>query len=420
MRGNGTGLGSIPNNPPPARLLDITRLARRAGRTPTGIDRVELAYLRALSDRPDPLWTILRSSLGYLLLNAEGSRAALRLFEQGGWGAADWLSRLRGLEPVRARAEASLRRLACARCAPPGLARMLRRHLPTGIAYLNTGHSNLTARMIAALRRVPGARLAVLVHDTIPLDHPDTQRPETARAFAAFLARTARHADLVIATARATRVDITRHLAAAGRVPPLVVAPLGVTPPRPDPAALPAGLPPAGPYFVALGTIEPRKNHALLLDLWEDLARDGVRPLPALVLCGARGWRNEAFLARLDASPLLGSTILEAPGLSDGAVGALLHGARALLFPSRAEGYGLPPLEAAALGVPVLCSDLPVLRELLGDIPVYLPATESYPWRKKITSLAASRAEVSKEEGQSRTFAAPGWQAHFKTVLSVT
>lgn len=420
MHGTGTGLDSTPNNPPPARLLDITRLARRAGRTPTGIDRVELAYLRALSERPAPLWTILRSSLGYLLLDPDGSRAALGLFEQGSWGEADSLSRLRGLEPRRARAEASLRRLARARCIPPGLARMLRGHLPPGAAYLNTGHSNLTRRMILALRQVPGARLAVLVHDTIPLDHPETQRPGTARAFARFLARTARNADLVIATAEATRADIAGHMAAAGRVPPMVVAPLGVIPPRPDPAALPDGLPPATPYFVALGTIEPRKNHALLLDVWESLARDGTTPLPALVLCGARGWRNEAFLSRLDASPLRGTAILEAPGLPDGAVGALLQGAEALLFPSLAEGYGLPPMEAAALGVPVICADLPVLRELMGDIPVYLSATESYPWSKKITALVASRAMRPDGNGQSRAFAPPGWQAHFNTVLSAT
>jgi glycosyltransferase involved in cell wall biosynthesis len=89
-----------------------------------------------------------------------------------------------------------------------------------------------------------------------------------------------------------------------------------------------------------------------------------------------------------------------------------MQGARALLFPSLAEGYGLPPLEAGGLGTKVIASNLPVLREVCGDFPVYLDPRDSYSWLETINSLAHNQPSDHKKQNL------PLWADHFKVVLT--
>lgn len=383
------------------RLLDITRSLRRAGQTPTGIDRVEGAYLAALCTRSEPFFAIARTGPGYVLLDAGGAAAMARALATGRFDPLDLLGRARPHRPTDVRrAEATMRRLAHARCLPSGLGRMLRRSLPAGLRYLNVGHVNFTPRMIAALDGC-AAHVAVLVHDAIPLDAPHWQRPGTEARFRGFLCRVEDRADLVIHSAEATRRSIAARMR---RPPPGITAPLGVE--IAAPAPLPPNLRPEPPYFVALGTIEPRKNHALLLDVW----RTWGPGAPTLVIAGRRGWANAAVFAALDRG-LPG--VIEVPGLSDGQVATLLEGAQALLFPSHLEGFGLPAMEAAARGVPVLAQDLAVLREIMGDVPHYLPGDDAAAWRARIAEIAARRPAPP-------PFAPPRWETHFNAVLRMT
>ncbi|MFT5742778.1 MAG: glycosyltransferase involved in cell wall biosynthesis, partial [Paracoccaceae bacterium] len=187
-----------------------------------------------------------------------------------------------------------------------------------------------------------------------------------------------------------------------------VVAHLGVDLTPPDAASLPKSLDLTRPYFVTVGTIEPRKNHGLLLDVWEALGADP----PRLFICGSRGWQNEDVFARLDRGI---EGVTELSGLSDGAIAALFQGAHAMLFPSFAEGFGLPPIEAAALGTPVICGDLAIWREVLGDTGVYLDVTDRYKWQKAIIKIAEQKNTSPKDK-----MVAPTWADHFKIVLSMT
>jgi glycosyltransferase involved in cell wall biosynthesis len=98
-----------------------------------------------------------------------------------------------------------------------------------------------------------------------------------------------------------------------------------------------------------------------------------------------------------------------------------LQGAAGALFPSLAEGYGLPPIEAAALGVPVICNDLPVYREILGDIPVYASVLDRYLWRTTINDLTKDqRAEQQTNLTRKPLITRPNWKNHFNLVLKVT
>jgi glycosyltransferase involved in cell wall biosynthesis len=415
--------GGVTGRPPAARLLDLTRLVSRIGRGPlTGVDRVEAAYLAALLARADPLYSLVRTASAYSLLDRAGTEAlAGRLQGAVPWGAPDWRAQLRRkATPEKRAAEADLRRLALARSSHRQLAAMLAAELPPGTAWLNTGHTNLSEAMFRAVHALPGRRASVLVHDMIPLDHPDWQRPGSVEIFRARMQAVANGADLVICTSEAVRADATRHFTAMGRVPPMRTAHLGVDVPAPQPEALPPGLDLHRPYFVALGTIEPRKNHAFLLDLWEHLATVfGPDEMPALFIVGQRGWANEAVFARLDTAAAMGRDVFELSGLGDGAVAALVEGARALLMPSLAEGFGLPPAEALALGTKVIANDLPVYRETLGNNPIYAKVSDMYSWSEAVTGLArAEKTDRKAEVGAAGML--PTWQEHFNLVLKVT
>ncbi|SEN31365.1 Glycosyltransferase involved in cell wall bisynthesis [Pseudorhodobacter antarcticus] len=401
--------------PPAARLLDLTRLLSRLGKgQPTGVDRVEAAYLAHLLAHPCPCFALLRSKMGFLLLGRPGMQAFSGLMSgQIPLPPADMLSRLtRRRDPILARAETALRRLAIARALPHRLGHMMRAHLPRGVSYLNTGHANLSHKTLATIKS-SGAQVSVLLHDTIPLDHPEYTRASTIAGFDAKLAATAAHADLVIHSAAVTRHQTETHLARHGRIPPGVVASLGLT------ALHPTTLPPrAKPYFVTLGTIEPRKNHGFLLDLWDQMHRTMPgADIPDLLILGRRGWENAAVFARLDALHRHDQTVFELPNLPDDHVAGLLQNASALLFPSHVEGFGLPPLEAASLGVAVILPPLPIYRETLGDYPVYASLEDSYSWLETIIRLTDGKSAQDRQE--KRALRLPQWADHFNTVLNL-
>lgn len=110
-------------------------------------------------------------------------------------------------------------------------------------------------------------------------------------------------------------------------------------------------------YLVAVGTLEPRKNLQRLLSAYAT-----VRDLPPLVLSGGQGWGERLDVSGIPAARLILTGHLPYPDLQ-----SVVAGAEALLMPSLDEGFGLPPLEALACGVPVLASDIDVSREILGN-----------------------------------------------------
>lgn len=395
--------------PAPARLIDLTRSLRRAGRVPTGVDRVEQAYLAHLIPDEVPVYGIVRTAFGYLLLDQAGVVAFHdKIAGTQDWARASLLSRLVGRRDVQVqRAESDLRRLALARCTPRRLQAMLTRHMPADFAYYNVGHSNLTDRVLNAVRRAEG-RIHVLIHDVIPLEYPQYQRPQTVAPFRQKLMRVGKWADRVIYNSDDTRRRADALMQGWGRVPQGIVSHLGTITPLPDPAGMPAHLPPKVPYFITVGTIEPRKNHALLLDLWEQMGADA----PPLLICGNRGWENEAVFARLDALKP-DDPVQEIPGLPDAALACLVQNAAGALFPSHAEGFGLPPVEALALGTRVLCNDLGVLREILGSHAHYHPVSERDLWLKTVKAWEKDRPVAINGDA----FQAQTWVNHFKTVL---
>jgi glycosyltransferase involved in cell wall biosynthesis len=419
MLGAGIKPGITVADTPPARLLDLSRIVSRAGRMPTGIDRVELAYLKAFLAETVTVFGLIRTAWGFVLLDRQGCNALLeRLEGRTPWGKVDRLSSWRrNLPEARQRAEADLRRLAIARCLPFRLHHMLRRKLPQGTSYVNVGHTNLTGHVLQSVTDALGGPVAVMIHDTIPLDFPQFQRVGSVERFRDLLVQVRRYASLILCNSEQTRRDTIRHMSAWGNVPQTLVAGLGVEVPIPDPhAPFPAGYDSDRPYFVTIGTIEPRKNHIILLDIWTDLAATlPPAQIPQLLICGGRGWNNADVFHRLDSDPMIGRHVFELSGLSDSQISSLLRNARGALFPSHAEGFGLPPAEALAQGVQVICNDLGIYHEILSDYPVYASVQDRYLWRKEILKMASGQ-KIGRIADTG--FEAPSWRSHFNAVLS--
>ncbi len=399
-------------NPSPARLLDLTRLVSRLGSGPlTGIDRVERAWLAHLSAADAPCFGLVRTARGFLLLDRNGMLAVMNMTAGPPPAPAGFLAVGLRRDRQRAGAEAATRRHAIG-ARPHWMLGSLLGRLPAGTDYVNVGHTNLSRPVLARIKATLGGRIIVLVHDTIPLDHPGFVRPGTPARFGRKLAAIASQADLVVYSTTDARLRAERHFARLGRIPPCRIAPLGIELGAPD--AVPAVVT-ERPFFLALGTLEPRKNIGFLLDLWEEMARTlPDADIPALILVGRRGWESPALFDRIARC----RHVTECSDLSDGAVVALLDHAAGLLFPSHAEGFGLPVAEAAARGCPVVCQPLSAIRETLGAYPVYLSEEARYAWGDSIMALA--RAGREKDIWTARLQRAlPVWKDHFNAVLTL-
>jgi glycosyltransferase involved in cell wall biosynthesis len=396
----------------PPILLDLSRLVSRASRpTPTGIDRIELAYAEHLIARAG-------DRLGFVAMNAAGDIAPLRTRyarllvdalarcwrdpDESGHAARRLgiLARMSGLVPGR-------------QLLPPGARGSGRRPV-----YLLVSHQNLhRASRLARFKARSGAAFVVFVHDLIPVDYPEYARPGQAERHRQRVETIAALADGVVVNSQATAVSLSPYLIRAGRSIPVVVAHPGAEFAAPSPA--PGGL--AGPpYFVCIGTIEPRKNHLLLLHLWRHLAARREPWTPRLVLVGQRGWENENIVDIIDRCIALEGLLEEHNTLPDRALRPLLVGARALLCPAFIEGYGLPIAEALALGVPVICSDIPVFREVGHDVPEFLDPLDGLGWLQAIRDYSAPdsprrAAQLARLPG----WHAPRWEPHINAVIDL-
>ncbi len=123
-------------------------------------------------------------------------------------------------------------------------------------------------------------------------------------------------------------------------------------------------------YLLMVGTIEPRKSHGVALAAMEKLWGEGVDL--SLCIVGKEGWMVSDLMSRLRSHPQLGKRLFIFEGSNDDDIQLLYTKAKALLFISKGEGFGLPLVEAANVGTPIICSDIPVFREIAGNFATYV------------------------------------------------
>lgn len=221
-----------------------------------------------------------------------------------------------------------------------------------------------------------GARIVALIYDLIPITQPAFFAPMFCAQFEAWLRELLPLADAFVCISRATADDLRRFAASAGIKPhgPIGVFPLGTkfTTGEAMPGERMAAFLNDRPKPVLMvGTIEPRKNHALVLDAFEEAWAAGSK-LP-LMIVGRRGWLCEQTIKRFSRLEARGRPFTHIADATDADLHHAYRHARCLIFPSVAEGFGLPIVEALAQGLPAIASDIPVHREVGGDLATYIP-----------------------------------------------
>lgn len=232
-------------------------------------------------------------------------------------------------------------------------------------------------------------RTVITVHDLDFVRHPERLTPEAQRYYGR-IGWAVHHADAIIAVSRATRDDlITLTGAPPSRITVVHEAADARFRPRDPAKAQPqdnlfvSGVRIPSPYFLFVGTIEPRKNIDMLLDAYAGY-RQSMPDGAHFVFAGAEGWKSATTVARLKSEP--GVTWI-CPADPDDLV-ALYHGATALLLPSWDEGFGLPVVEAMACDTPVAVSTAAALVEIAGDAALVVPPDDPLAWRALMTALA--------------------------------
>lgn len=388
-------------------VYDITRLVTRAlNPTPNGIDRVDFALARRfLSTTASPNAALICTGLGPRIAPAAlASRtiadietywnefvdpgqdpvyeALVAAFDSKLSSATKALRIKRFGGAVVAENWRALRRWAFRLGRPVG-------EVPENSIYVNASQFLLDkAWFLRWLDRRPDVKPVFFVHDLLPIETPEFFRVAEPAQHLLRMRNISRYAAGVIVGSKAVARSLQAFTEQNGRKElPLCIArpPVSsvfVTPVTADPRLVDKC------YFVVCGTIEPRKNHLMLLNVWRALAARSVARTPKLIIVGKRGWKNENVVDLLERCPALGPHVIEASGLSTPALRRLLAGARALLMPSFAEGFGLPVAEAMAAGIPVIASDIEIFREIGDDALDFIDPLDGLGWLDAIAAYA--------------------------------
>ncbi|MDB5368696.1 MAG: hypothetical protein JWP20_254 [Roseomonas sp.] len=239
-------------------------------------------------------------------------------------------------------------------------------------------NAELTPQEFQDLRRLrlQGMRIVLVVYDLLPMRQPELFPAAVIALIRDWYARMITIADGAICISRAVADELISWLGEepGRRATPLPVGffhlgadfqPVAVA--ESDSPAVRAALDAARqrPTVVMTGTVEPRKGYPQALAAFEALWRDGQDA--GLTIVGKQGWQMEAFADRLRASPELGGRLHWLSGCGDADLRKLYRAGAGLLMASSHEGFGLPIIEAAQAGLPVLARDLPVFREVAGE-----------------------------------------------------
>ena len=370
-------------------LIDVTRLVDRFmhKRLPTGVDRVSLAYVRHYGHRAR---AVLRYKGGKFVFRRAES---ITLFE--------WILSLgENGSPMP--------------IIYKGLIAGCLMQSVVGSFLFNTGHNGLESDEYVATLQRQRVRPIFMVHDLIPITHPHFCRSGEQEKHLARLRNAIHVASGIVCNSQATKDALNEHCAEQGWVaPPFVVALLA-----PDlPVASHSARPIEKPYFVFVSTIEPRKNHMMILRIWQKLVIQMGDAVPRLIIIGQLGWGYGEVTDLLANSSLLKDAVTQISVCTDAQMVNYFQHAQALLFPTFAEGYGMPVVEALAHNLPVIASDLPVFREFAGNIPQYVNVEDEAAWEELIRdySIAASPLKLA-QTARLAGFSSPTWADHFNLV----
>ncbi|MCL5025311.1 MAG: glycosyltransferase family 4 protein [Chloroflexi bacterium] len=247
--------------------------------------------------------------------------------------------------------------------------------------------------------RLEGIPVVLTVHDLAFARYPDTVKGLNRFYLSRMVASSVARADAIISVSSFT----ARELSSLFRLPPerVSVVPEGVEDifhlPSGDEDTEIASLGLARPYVLAVGTLEPRKNLGTLLEAFA-LFRQRV-PGYQLAIVGEHDWGYRPLAARLAALGLDGEARLMG-SVPDEVLAGIYQRADLLVYPSRYEGFGLPPLEAMACGTPVIAANTSSIPEVVGDAGLFFAADDAGELAAKMVSLATDARQRDELRGR--------------------
>ncbi len=268
--------------------------------------------------------------------------------------------------------------------------------------------------------------IVLTVYDLLALDQPARCTLVNRLHYGLMLPRSIRRADGIIVPSAATREALLARFPAV--TPRLVTIPLGIDagfrplPPGSAAARVRTAFGLQGPYLLFVGNLEPKKNLPRLVDAFQQLRQEGFAH--RLVLAGHPAWDAESVRQRIAAHGLADAVSLTGPVAPDDLV-CLYNAAEAFVFPSLDEGFGLPPLEAMACGVPVVTSTAGALPGVVGDAALCVNPRDTAELvaalRKLLTDPALRRSLVERGLRRAARYtwpaAATATESFYATVL---
>ena len=224
----------------------------------------------------------------------------------------------------------------------------------------------------------PGVLKVITVHDLVFLRCPETMSRYNLFVQTACARTAIAHADSIVVVSRSTQDELVQRLGVPREKTKLVHP--GVAdryrPQNQEKAAEYISRKYSVPqrYFATVGIVHPRKNQQFLVRVLGILKKNAQLDCPLLVV-GPMGWKNSPLFREIKAAGLTENDIRFLGYIPDDDMPTFYAGARAFLFPTLYEGFGLPPVEAMACGAPVIASDAPSMPEVLGDAAILEPLT---------------------------------------------
>jgi glycosyltransferase involved in cell wall biosynthesis len=277
----------------------------------------------------------------------------------------------------------------------------------TGVGW---AHSDM--ERISTLKQNSGCRFVLFCYDIIPMMFPQ-YFDDAGKELRDYCSAALPTADVVVFCSRTAERDTRSYCAAHGiALGATAVCTLGANPsPIVPEEGLPVGLEP-GRYALLVGTIEPRKGHPLIHDIWKDLLASGIpqRAGFKLVFVGAQGWRVDRLMADLHQTCKLTGSLQLITDADDATLALLYRHAAFCLLPSRYEGFGLPVVEAFFHGKAVLASTGGALPEVVGDYSPCLDPDDASAWHRTLKSwIEDPSARAPYEKRIRASFRHPTW-----------
>lgn len=257
-----------------------------------------------------------------------------------------------------------------------------------------------------------GCRIVAHIYDIISITHPQYCEERGVYNFMDYIAAHMKYADKIIVNAEATVRELENLSRQIGcPLPECEVVRLGADFRNKDVIEAQVDISvvevvKSKPYILMVGTLEPRKNHKLLLNAYENRLKNlGYN----IIFAGYMGWNMEQFEERLKSHPDFGKGIYHFSNLSDSSVAYLYRYARFLAFCSYSEGFGLPIIEALQRGTPVLAADVPVLREVGGEFCVWFEQDNAEMLCDVVEAYTKDMMQYEKLKGKVKLFKAANW-----------